>query len=196
MDYHTTLFINWTSRDQSGRLIPIYDTFSIVRMDFQLQTTGSNFWQIIHVQVPGFIFELWRGREDDNDVSSGQALSSFIQTPHFLLKLFFFSVGWLLFFLLFVFQTHNEFTITHLIVPKQSAGPDYCDVENVEELFSVQDQHDLLTLGWIHVCLTFGVWEGFGVCVVFFLGGVLRMHMCAFVHMSLMGYFPPGGNLA
>ncbi|XP_045437842.1 AMSH-like protease isoform X1 [Pipistrellus kuhlii] len=46
--------------------------------------------------------------------------------------------------------THNEFTITHIIVPKQSAGPDYCDVENVEELFSVQDQHDLLTLGWIH----------------------------------------------
>jgi proteasome lid subunit RPN8/RPN11 len=46
--------------------------------------------------------------------------------------------------------THNEFTITHVIVPKQSAGPDYCDVENVEELFGVQDQHDLLTLGWIH----------------------------------------------
>lgn len=46
--------------------------------------------------------------------------------------------------------THNEFTITHVIVPKQSAGPDYCDVENVEELFRVQDQHDLLTLGWIH----------------------------------------------
>ncbi|XP_036903186.1 AMSH-like protease isoform X2 [Sturnira hondurensis] len=46
--------------------------------------------------------------------------------------------------------THNEFTITHVIVPKQSAGPDYCDMENVEELFRVQDQHDLLTLGWIH----------------------------------------------
>ncbi|XP_044276540.1 AMSH-like protease isoform X1 [Varanus komodoensis] len=46
--------------------------------------------------------------------------------------------------------TYNEFTITHVIVPKQSAGPDYCDMENVEELFSVQDQHDLLTLGWIH----------------------------------------------
>uniref|UniRef100_A0A5F9DFK8 STAM binding protein like 1 n=1 Tax=Oryctolagus cuniculus TaxID=9986 RepID=A0A5F9DFK8_RABIT len=46
--------------------------------------------------------------------------------------------------------THNEFTITHVIVPKQSAGPDYCDMENVEELFSVQDQYDLLTLGWIH----------------------------------------------
>ncbi|XP_072485080.1 AMSH-like protease [Notamacropus eugenii] len=46
--------------------------------------------------------------------------------------------------------THNEFTITHVIVPKQSTGPDYCDVANVEELFCVQDQHNLLTLGWIH----------------------------------------------
>lgn len=46
--------------------------------------------------------------------------------------------------------THDEFTITHIIVPKQSAGPDYCDMENVEELFNVQDQHNLLTLGWIH----------------------------------------------
>ncbi|NXJ90556.1 STALP protease, partial [Corythaixoides concolor] len=46
--------------------------------------------------------------------------------------------------------TYNEFTITHVIVPKQSAGPDYCDMENVEELFGIQDQYDLLTLGWIH----------------------------------------------
>ncbi|XP_014811343.1 PREDICTED: AMSH-like protease isoform X1 [Calidris pugnax] len=46
--------------------------------------------------------------------------------------------------------TRNEFTITHVIVPKQSAGPDYCDMENVEELFGIQDQYDLLTLGWIH----------------------------------------------
>ncbi|NXH11063.1 STALP protease, partial [Bucco capensis] len=46
--------------------------------------------------------------------------------------------------------THNQFTITHVIVPKQSAGPDYCDMENVEELFGIQDQYDLLTLGWIH----------------------------------------------
>ncbi|XP_028651271.1 AMSH-like protease isoform X2 [Erpetoichthys calabaricus] len=46
--------------------------------------------------------------------------------------------------------TRNEFVITHVVVPKQSAGPDHCDVENVEELFSFQDQHDLLTLGWIH----------------------------------------------
>ncbi|KAL2078350.1 hypothetical protein ACEWY4_026035 [Coilia grayii] len=46
--------------------------------------------------------------------------------------------------------THNEFVLTHVIVPKQSAGPDYCDMENVEELFRYQDRHSLLTLGWIH----------------------------------------------
>ncbi|XP_051968659.1 AMSH-like protease [Xyrauchen texanus] len=45
---------------------------------------------------------------------------------------------------------HNDFVLTHVIVPKQSAGPDYCDMENVEELFSYQDHHNLLTLGWIH----------------------------------------------
>lgn len=48
-------------------------------------------------------------------------------------------------------QTRDEFLLTHVVVPKQSAGPDYCDMENVEELFSFQDQHNLLTLGWIHV---------------------------------------------
>lgn len=45
----------------------------------------------------------------------------------------------------------NAFTVTHVIVPKQSGGPDYCDTENEEELFLVQDQHNLITLGWIHV---------------------------------------------
>ncbi|KAM7370291.1 hypothetical protein PAMP_009852 [Pampus punctatissimus] len=44
----------------------------------------------------------------------------------------------------------NEFVLTHVVIPKQSAGPDFCDMENVEELFSFQDQHNLLTLGWIH----------------------------------------------
>ncbi|XP_067908633.1 AMSH-like protease [Heterodontus francisci] len=46
--------------------------------------------------------------------------------------------------------THDEFTVTHVIIPKQSGGPDYCDTENEEELFTIQDQHDLITLGWIH----------------------------------------------
>lgn len=48
-------------------------------------------------------------------------------------------------------QTRNAFTVTHVIVPKQSGGPDYCDTENEEELFLIQDQYDLITLGWIHV---------------------------------------------
>ncbi|XP_072005183.1 STAM-binding protein [Engystomops pustulosus] len=44
----------------------------------------------------------------------------------------------------------NEFTITHVIVPKQCGGPDYCNTENEEDLFVIQDQHGLITLGWIH----------------------------------------------
>ncbi|KFV65269.1 STAM-binding protein, partial [Dryobates pubescens] len=44
----------------------------------------------------------------------------------------------------------NEFTVTHVIVPKQHAGPDYCNTESEEELFVIQDQHSLVTLGWIH----------------------------------------------
>nr|XP_060643435.1 STAM-binding protein [Anolis sagrei ordinatus] len=44
----------------------------------------------------------------------------------------------------------NEFTITHVIVPKQTGGPDYCNTENEEELFLIQDQYSLITLGWIH----------------------------------------------
>nr|XP_020635779.1 STAM-binding protein [Pogona vitticeps] len=44
----------------------------------------------------------------------------------------------------------NEFTITHVIIPKQHGGPDYCNTENEEELFLIQDQHSLITLGWIH----------------------------------------------
>ncbi|XP_061906641.1 STAM-binding protein-like A isoform X3 [Entelurus aequoreus] len=46
--------------------------------------------------------------------------------------------------------TRNMFTVTHVIVPKQCGGPDYCDTENEEELFLIQDQYDLITLGWIH----------------------------------------------
>ncbi|XP_045683557.1 STAM-binding protein isoform X2 [Phyllostomus hastatus] len=32
----------------------------------------------------------------------------------------------------------------------QSAGSDYCNTENEEELFLIQDQQGLITLGWIH----------------------------------------------
>ncbi|GAB6019634.1 hypothetical protein CHUAL_001197 [Chamberlinius hualienensis] len=44
----------------------------------------------------------------------------------------------------------NKFTITHLIVPKQRGTSDSCATENEEEIFEIQDQYDLVTLGWIH----------------------------------------------
>lgn len=46
--------------------------------------------------------------------------------------------------------SRDELVVSHVVVPKQTSGPDFCDMENVEELFRIQDQHNLLTLGWIH----------------------------------------------
>lgn len=46
--------------------------------------------------------------------------------------------------------SRDELLVSHVVVPKQTSGPDFCDMENVEELFRIQDQHNLLTLGWIH----------------------------------------------
>lgn len=48
-------------------------------------------------------------------------------------------------------QMRNEFTITHVLIPRQNGGPDYCHTENEEEIFFMQDDLGLLTLGWIHV---------------------------------------------
>lgn len=44
----------------------------------------------------------------------------------------------------------NQLKITHVIVPKQSGTPDSCSTNNEEEIFHYQDQHNLITLGWIH----------------------------------------------
>ncbi|XP_066303861.1 STAM-binding protein-like [Branchiostoma lanceolatum] len=44
----------------------------------------------------------------------------------------------------------NSFTITHVLVPKQSGTPDSCTTLSEEELFDYQDKHELITLGWIH----------------------------------------------
>eukprot|EP00058_Branchiostoma_floridae_P024834 XP_002610324.1 hypothetical protein BRAFLDRAFT_123719 [Branchiostoma floridae] len=44
----------------------------------------------------------------------------------------------------------NSFTITHVLVPKQSGTPDSCTTLSEEELFDFQDKHELITLGWIH----------------------------------------------
>lgn len=45
----------------------------------------------------------------------------------------------------------DQLFITHLLIPKQSGTADSCSTENEEEIFSFQDEHDLITLGWIHV---------------------------------------------
>ncbi|GFO00578.1 stam-binding protein [Plakobranchus ocellatus] len=42
------------------------------------------------------------------------------------------------------------FSITSLFIPQQRGGHDSCDMENEEELIFYQDEHNLITLGWIH----------------------------------------------
>lgn len=49
--------------------------------------------------------------------------------------------------------SHHRLIITHVIVPKQSGTPDSCTTMNEEDIFDIQDQHNLITLGWIHVRL-------------------------------------------
>ncbi|VDD91986.1 unnamed protein product [Enterobius vermicularis] len=42
------------------------------------------------------------------------------------------------------------YRITHAVIPKQDGSPDSCDMHNEEEIFAFQDNHNLITLGWIH----------------------------------------------
>ncbi|XP_055451299.1 STAM-binding protein-like [Psammomys obesus] len=44
----------------------------------------------------------------------------------------------------------EEYHITHIVIPLQEGGPDYCYATNEEELFFIQEELGLLTLGWIH----------------------------------------------
>ncbi|KAM0753063.1 Mov34-domain-containing protein [Meredithblackwellia eburnea MCA 4105] len=46
--------------------------------------------------------------------------------------------------------SHNTFTITNLLIPKQEGTPDTCTTTHEEEQFAYQDELDLMTLGWIH----------------------------------------------
>ncbi|KAK4048287.1 hypothetical protein OIV83_004808 [Microbotryomycetes sp. JL201] len=46
--------------------------------------------------------------------------------------------------------SHNTFTVSHLLVPKQKGTPDTCTTTHEEEQFAFQDERDLMTLGWIH----------------------------------------------
>ncbi|KAM8706646.1 hypothetical protein ACLKA7_010846 [Drosophila subpalustris] len=44
----------------------------------------------------------------------------------------------------------NELYITHIIAPQQHGTPDSCNTMHEEQIFDVQDQMQLITLGWIH----------------------------------------------
>ncbi|XP_062125963.1 STAM-binding protein-like A [Drosophila sulfurigaster albostrigata] len=44
----------------------------------------------------------------------------------------------------------NELSITHIITPQQQGTPDSCNTMHEEQIFDVQDQMQLITLGWIH----------------------------------------------
>ncbi|XP_063980712.1 STAM-binding protein-like A [Diachasmimorpha longicaudata] len=44
----------------------------------------------------------------------------------------------------------NQLFVTHLLIPQQMGSPDSCVTHNEEDIFDYQDQHNLITLGWIH----------------------------------------------
>ena len=47
-------------------------------------------------------------------------------------------------------MSQDMFTISHLIIPKQTGTSDSCTTQGEEELFEIQDKENLITLGWIH----------------------------------------------
>ncbi|XP_031844749.1 STAM-binding protein isoform X2 [Nomia melanderi] len=44
----------------------------------------------------------------------------------------------------------NKLLVTHLLIPEQTGSSDSCLTHNEEDIFDYQDQHNLITLGWIH----------------------------------------------
>lgn len=47
-------------------------------------------------------------------------------------------------------NSQNSFLVTHVLVPSQKGTSDSCQTDNEEKVFLFQDEHDLITLGWIH----------------------------------------------
>lgn len=44
----------------------------------------------------------------------------------------------------------KSFRISHVLIPKQKGTSDSCLTQSEEEIFEMQDKHDLVTIGWIH----------------------------------------------
>ncbi|CAB3984273.1 STAM-binding -like A [Paramuricea clavata] len=47
-------------------------------------------------------------------------------------------------------QSQHAFYISHLVIPKQTSTSDSCTTLSEEDIFTYQDSHNLITLGWIH----------------------------------------------
>ena len=51
-----------------------------------------------------------------------------------------------------LFQSNEEFRITHLIVIKQKGETDsFKDLSDEDELWELQEKYNIVQLGWIHV---------------------------------------------
>ena len=48
-------------------------------------------------------------------------------------------------------QERDVLIVSDLLVPKQTGTSDTCGATNEEDIFAYQNDHNLLTLGWIHV---------------------------------------------
>ncbi|EYC19715.1 hypothetical protein Y032_0023g676 [Ancylostoma ceylanicum] len=44
----------------------------------------------------------------------------------------------------------DDLLVSHVILPKQTGASDGCQAEGEEDVFAYQNEHDLITLGWIH----------------------------------------------
>ncbi|KAK4511924.1 uncharacterized protein ATC70_003923 [Mucor velutinosus] len=49
---------------------------------------------------------------------------------------------------------NNQFFVTSLIIPNQMGTSDTCTTKDEEAIFEYQDERGLITLGWIHVCIS------------------------------------------
>jgi len=47
-------------------------------------------------------------------------------------------------------EVKGRLVVTHLVVPKQRAGPDHCEMTHEDELLDYCLGHGLITVGWIH----------------------------------------------
>lgn len=63
-------------------------------------------------------------------------------------------------YLLLRTQKNNQFYVTSLIIPNQMGTSDTCTTKDEEAIFEYQDERGLITLGWIHVCIS-ALWTQF-----------------------------------